>query len=304
MNTNTTVGFPDDGKNRDIQKAGSQHSGTIRVMRPRVPSEVEQRVCGEAAICGEDCFYSWQVTNKKTGKKDLIEGVSINGAQIIARNFGNCSVEMGPLQELNEAWVFTATFIDQETGYALSRQYRQAKNKQLGGRMDEDAERAADLKFQIGQSKAIRNVILDATPPYLQQRVMENAKRKTREGIEKSIAEHGLEAVQKIAFAKLEKLGVPVDAVLFKFSRKAIAGLTVEDMVLIKSDLMAIASGAETPADLYPPRKVVAATAAGTGTGAVASSLGDLSEEQTEAGGDQPQTSTEASPAAGDVFDQ
>src|SRR3954470_17858297 len=46
-----------------------------------------------AAWAGEDWLYSYPVKNRRTGRTDTIEGLSIKGANSVARLWGNCSVD-------------------------------------------------------------------------------------------------------------------------------------------------------------------------------------------------------------------
>jgi hypothetical protein len=55
--------------------------------------------------------------------------------------------------------VFYARFTDLETGFSMERAYRQRKSQ---GSLRGDADRQLDIAYQIGQSKAIRNVIVNS----------------------------------------------------------------------------------------------------------------------------------------------
>lgn len=130
----------------------------------------------EFKLAGAGAFFSWPVKDHKSGKSTMIEGIGIDGAMIILRNWGNCTYEVELSAENKRYWLFAATFIDLETGASFQRLFRQAKGTALSksGRYDE--ERAFDMMFQIGQSKAIRNAVLAGMPEWLKQRAMESAK--------------------------------------------------------------------------------------------------------------------------------
>src|SRR6202011_2222346 len=62
--------------------------------------------------------------------------------------------------DLGASWLIYARFTDFESGYALTRPFQQDKGaSKLGG---DDQARKLDIAFQIGVSKAIRNVVTNA----------------------------------------------------------------------------------------------------------------------------------------------
>lgn len=145
-----------------MTRIATQYVTAMVVPIKRDLKEVEKACLREAKLVAEDFHYSWTV-NSKTGKQ-TIEGVSIDGAMIMMRNFGNCTCEVMIAEDAPTHWVFRATFIDFETGFNLSRNFRQRKSERHG-RFDE--ERALDIAMQIGQSKAQRNVIEKSMPRWL-----------------------------------------------------------------------------------------------------------------------------------------
>jgi hypothetical protein len=114
-----------------------------------------------ANMAGEEYRYQYPV-KKKTGGSSTVEGASIKMANDLAREYGNCMVDVRVLDNGNE-WVFYARFIDYETGFAMTRPFRQRKNQQT---MKDDAERQLDIVYQIGASKAIRNVVINSLQTY------------------------------------------------------------------------------------------------------------------------------------------
>jgi len=216
----------------------------IQVQAPRDLARVETNVKYEAAKLAERAFYGWGAG------KDTIEGPSIKCANMLGRCWGNCAVDTLPVQELDDAWVFTAAFIDLESGFTLTRQFRQSKNWTVYGK--HDAERKDDIRFQIGQSKATRNVLLNALPDWLVASAMAQAKAGVRAAITASIDKGGLDSAQKLALQWLKKYGVTEERVLAKFGRSAPGGLTIDDLITIRTDLVAIGDGVESPGALYP----------------------------------------------------
>lgn len=143
----------------------------MQVIKPRNLNRVISKCVEEASIAGEEFIYSW----KQGGS--IIEGLTIGAALSIVRNFGNSFVDV-EIEERESAYIFTAYFCDLETGFNLSRSFRQnkASPKTKQGKDIYEGERGTDIIFQIGQSKAIRNVILNAVPRWLATKVLEEAK--------------------------------------------------------------------------------------------------------------------------------
>jgi len=115
-----------------------------------------------AAAAGQEWFYRFPVRNKKKGTTDYIEGPSIKMANDLARIYGNCDVDCRHI-DIGTHIIFSARFIDLETGYSLTRPFQQRKGASQMGR---DEDRQSDITFQIGASKAIRNVIINALQTY------------------------------------------------------------------------------------------------------------------------------------------
>lgn len=160
-------------------RTATQHQTAITVTKPRDLKEVEARIMNEAARMGTDFIYRWR---QKTSDPRLdegdgkvtIEGMSIDGAMVVARNWGNCSVPTTLEDETPTHFLIRAEFLDLETTFALPRLYRQRKSGGPGGKMEDD--RKEDISFQIGQSKAQRNAIDKAMPFWLISQAIEAAK--------------------------------------------------------------------------------------------------------------------------------
>jgi hypothetical protein len=195
-----------------IQRTQTQFSSAIVVQKPRNRKAIQQAVLEEAELTGEDFFYSW-TTKNKDGTRGLVEGISIEGAMILARNYGNCAVPTELVVDAPQHWILSATFVDLETGFNIPRLFRQRKGQKAGGM---DADRAMDIAFQIGQSKAQRNAIDKAMPNWLKDAALTKAKE-AAEGRFKDIPAANKKAIQ--GFAKWnvtqqmleEKLGLKVD---------------------------------------------------------------------------------------------
>ena len=181
-----------------LMQTRTAYQSAMEIRRPRDMKALKQRAIDEAELAGEDFFYSWTVKSKD-GKRELVEGMSIEGAMILARNFGNCAIPTELVQDAPQHWVLCATFVDFETGFNVPRLFRQRKT-QSTGKMDK--ERALDIAFQIGQSKAQRNAIDKGMPMWLKNAAM----RKAKEAAASKYAD--VATIAPKAVAKFEKLGV------------------------------------------------------------------------------------------------
>lgn len=230
----------------------AQRFETKRELRPseqRKLAEVEKRLLEEARMAGEEFYYGWSVG------KDAVEGPSQALAHAAARCWGNCVVDALPIIETADSWVMPARFVDLETGFTLTRNFRQSKRWQVHGKMD--GERKDDVRFQIGQSKAVRNVILKALPSWLINKALDLAKQGVRSEIEAAIAknggpEKGLAMVVDKALAALVKAGAKEPFIYAKFGVVDRRGIDIDKLVVMKGDLTALQNGQERVDALYP----------------------------------------------------
>ena len=230
-----------------LQRMQTPYATAVSVQRPRQLKDVYRRLNDEARIGGESFYYGWGAG------KDQIEGPSIQLATAAARSWGNCAVEMEDVQDLGDSWIFTAIFVDVETGFTLKRQFRQSKTSIVYGKHDEH--RKADIRFQIGQSKATRNVVLNALPKSMIREAMDTAKAGVRERLEAWISkqgENGIVKAQDAALEQLKRLGVTEEQVLAKLNRAGRGAITIDDLVVLKGDIVAVNDGAERVEELYP----------------------------------------------------
>lgn len=195
-------------------------------------------------MAGECFYYGWGAG------KDRIEGASIGLAMAAARCFGNAAVDVLPIQETPESWVVSSVFVDLETGFTLTRPFRQSKKSVVAGKHNE--ERKDDIRFQIGASKSARNVVLNALPKWLIDRAIEEAKAGTRARIEKFIAEKGIAAAVDMVFKGLAKHGVLEPIVLDKCGVAKREAVEVDHLVMLRGDLYALDNGQDHATSLFP----------------------------------------------------
>jgi hypothetical protein len=227
-----------------VQQVRANHVTAVSVQQPRALKHVKNNIMVEAGLAGTLFYYGWGAGKNK------IEGPSIKMALALARCWGNCAVEMRPMQDAGDSWVMTATFIDLETGFTVDRQFRQSKKSEVFGK--HDAERKDDIRFQIGQSKAQRNVIINALPDWLVAAAMQEAKKGVLSQIEQKINAGSLAAVVDDALKALAKEGVTEERVCLKFEVAAKTALTAEHLVTIVADLKALQEGHDLPSSVYP----------------------------------------------------
>lgn len=228
-------------EHQGMMQVRSQYSTAVQVVRPRVLKLVETRCLDEAAIAGESFYYSW----KQGGQ--IIEGPSIGAAMAIVRNFGNCAVDC-TVQETADSYIFQGAFIDLETGFNLSRPFRQSKEgpRRKDGTAVYADERGRDVVFQIGASKAIRNAVLNAVPKWLVEKVMDRAK----ENVTKIISEMGPEKARAMIVQKAAALGIETPRLEVAYGRQKTWDM--KDLVMLSSALRAIEDGFESADKLFP----------------------------------------------------
>ena len=216
----------------------------MSVLKPRNLNRVISKCVEEASIAGEEFLYSW----KQGGS--IIEGLTIGAALSIVRNFGNSFVDV-EIQEQENAYIFTAYFCDLETGFNLSRSFRQNKSspKNKYGKEIYEGERGSDIIYQIGQSKAIRNVILNAIPRWLSSRVLEEAKNNAMATINNMGEVKARELIQK----KLTALKIDLSRVEAIYGKTK--GWDKVKLVQLSAALRSIENGYEEEETLFPTLK-------------------------------------------------
>ncbi len=222
----------------------TEYATAMSVQKPRNLGVVAQRLMDEADLAGERFYYGWGAG------KDRVEGPSIKLALAAARCYGNMAVELGAVQELSDCWIFTASVVDLETGFTLSRQFRQSKKWTVHGKFDN--ERKDDIRFQIGQSKAIRNVVLNSMPVGLIDKAIAQAKKGVRNSIEQYIAGNGKVKAIDVLVSELKKHGVDPQDICNRFGVSDTKALDVDQLVIMRGDVAAIFDGAEMAETLYP----------------------------------------------------
>lgn len=213
-----------------------------KVAYPRNMGEVFRRIGINAAVAGARWFYRIPFKNKSTGQTDYVEGISIKGVNGVFREYGNCLLTTR-VQDTPTHWIIYARFVDLETGSTYDRPFQQRKGQDTGMK---DAERRADMVFQIGVSKATRNVLANALED-LCAHALESAKsglvarvNKNPAGAKKWIVDH------------LAELEIDIKRVAKVYGRN-VENWTVPDLAKIYAEITSIEDGMVDASEMYPP---------------------------------------------------
>lgn len=226
-----------------MASAGDRVFGAQNVAVYRDEARILQKLAALGAAAGDDWFYRFPVKNKNGGK-DFIEGPSIKLANDVARIYGNCEVDTRVI-DLGPSWLIYARFTDFESGYALTRPFQQNKNASRMGGSDND--RRLDIAFQIGVSKAIRNVVTNALQTFSDY-AFEAARNSLIDKIGKDVQKW-----RDKTLAGLANHNVEAQRVEFVVGRAA-KDWTAPDIAKIIAMMKAIADGMATIDETFPPK--------------------------------------------------
>lgn len=218
-----------------------QVHGAQAVAVRRDEGDVLKKLKVLAAAAGEAWYYRFPVKNNRTQTTDWIEGPSIKLANDLSRIYGNCEVDCRA-QDLGDNWLFHARFIDIESGYSLTRPFQQRKGaSKMGG----DADRRLDIAFQIGASKAIRNVVVNALQTFADF-AFEEAKNALVDKIGRNL-DGWRSRVQERLAAKLDIKRVEV------VIGRPIGEWLAPDIAKVVATMKAVEDGMASLDDAFPP---------------------------------------------------
>jgi len=227
-----------------LQKVQTAYTTAIAVQKPRSIARVTSNVLEEAKFAGADFYYGWIAKTKKGPVR--IEGPSIDLAMCLARNYGNCVIDIEGNETMNH-FMMKGIFIDLESGFTCPRLFRQRKRQSLGGKMEDDLDRQEDIVFQIGQSKAIRNAIVRAMPRWLTDKAITIAK----EAEIKNIKEESPAIARAKVLQFFERYGVDQEKIEGALSTK-IDNWTAEQIADLRGMATALKEGRVTAGELFP----------------------------------------------------
>jgi len=214
--------------------------GAIEVAVHRNEVRIFQKLKAIAAAAGDDFYYRFPARNKD-GTTKWIEGPSIKCCNAVARVYGNNATRIRS-QDSGTHWLFTAQFYDFETGYVLERQFQQRKNQKT---MKTDADRQLDIVFQIGQSKAIRNVVNNALSEFTDYAFME-----AQQGVVQKVGQNMKAYLERVK-GRLQELGVDIKRVELAAGRSAENWLA-PDIARTIAEIQSCNDGMASPDDIWP----------------------------------------------------
>jgi hypothetical protein len=226
--------------------------GAQAVQVHRDDAKVLQKVGALGSAAGSGWLYRFPV-KKRDGGVEWIEGPSIKLANDVARIYGNCVIEVREL-DVGDAFVFYARFTDIETGFSMERAYRQRKSQ--GSIKTKDVDRQLDINYQIGQSKAIRNVICNALQTYADY-AFDAARNSLVEKIGKDLDGWRERTLQGLAKMPVDL--VRAERVIGRAHRDWLAPNVAQIIAMMKS----VADGMASVDEVFPPLEA-AAPAAGS----------------------------------------
>lgn len=223
-----------------LMQTRSDYSTALRVVNKRDLNQVENRCLAEAARGGEEFYYSWSQGGS------IIEGLTVGAAEMIVRNWGNCAVNV-KVQETHNSYIFYAAFIDFETGFNIVRPFKMSKQspKKRDGRDIYTGERASDIIFQIGTSKATRNVVLNAVPKWLSKKVLDLSKQ----NIIGQMSQMGPEKAKEKIVKKIAAMKVPMDRVEANYGK--MKSWDMDKIVAVMGALRSIEDGIESVEEVF-----------------------------------------------------
>lgn len=227
------------GGGNTLQQIRTNYITAVSVQKKRDIKEIVEKCCQEAEYAGDSLWYGWTQGGKR------IEGETIDLAMIVGRNWTNSVVDIR-LEDNGGYYLFTADFIDLENGVTLPRLFKQNKERKLSGKMQAgggaELARQDDITFQIGQSKAIRNAILRATPTWLHKLMIDRA----RDAIAKNLVGTKLETARIETVALFEKkYGVTQEMLETYLENRPLASWVASDLMELKGVFNAIKEGRE-----------------------------------------------------------
>jgi hypothetical protein len=208
----------------------------------RDDAKILQKLSALAAAAGTDWFYRFPVKSKD-GRTDYIEGPSIKLANDVARIFGNNVNEVREIDN-GDSWTFYARFTDIETGFSMERAYRQRKSQT--SIKTRDADRSLDQTYQIGQSKAIRNCIVNSLQIYADY-AFEHARNSLVDKIGKDLAGYRQRVVDGLARIPVELNRVE------RVIGRAVKDWLAPDVAQVIAMMKSVADGMASVDETFPP---------------------------------------------------
>lgn len=230
---------------QSVSRVKAHYQEAIIVAKPRDLDLVVKNVFREASHAGKSFFYSWTVKGK--GGKALVEGPTIGLAQAVFREWGNCTYFIEE-EDHGDYWLFSVVPIDLETGVTMPRLMRWRKSSTKG---QYDDQRKLDMSYQSGQSRAIRNAILQIPPRWLIDQAIAKAKTSAAKNVNKNdilkLAVDVRSFFEKLGISK-ERFEARLDVPFIKLGQM--------DIVELESMKQAVIAGETNAEDLFPAEEI------------------------------------------------
>lgn len=244
------AGFSTSHGQGELQPAGvtaiqqtNRETTARRIAVPRDPGKIFAQINAFAGQFGDQYVYSWQVKNRRENRMDTIEGGTIKLANMLLRAYGNAQADCD-ISETRTHYIFKAWFIDFESGMSMSRLFQQRKSQNAGMA---DADRQADIIFQIGQSKAIRNVILNSLSDFAAHAI-EQSKAGLVKKFASDEAREKAHAFIEMCQDRFDISGIAVDAVVGRARRE----WTIPNLARAYMLMRGVYDGLTSPEEAFP----------------------------------------------------
>jgi len=188
----------------------------------------------------EDCFYA--LRRGRGNDQQVIEGLSVRMAEIIAGAWGNMRVQTRIIG--NDGKTITSQGIchDLETNLAVSVEVKRRITDKNGNTYSEDMQ---VVTGNAASAIAFRNAVLKVVPKAVTKRVIENVKQVA---LGKAI---DLETARQNALANYAKAGVTEAMILDYLEIKSIKEIDKEKLFMLKATWNAIKEGTATVHDEF-----------------------------------------------------
>lgn len=184
----------------------------------------------------EDCFYVLR-RKGKDGQDNVIEGLSVRMAEIIAGAWGNLRVQTSIIG--NDGKMITARAVchDLETNFAVSKEVKRRITDSKGRTYSEDMQ---VVTGNAAASIAFRNAVLAVIPKAVTKRVINDVKQVA---LGQAI---DLETARQNCIANYAKLGVNEKMLLEYLGKNSIADIDKESIFELRATWNAIKEGTTT----------------------------------------------------------
>lgn len=181
----------------------------------------------------EECFYVLRREDKQ-GNENIIEGLSVRMAEIIAGAWGNLRVQARIIG--NDGRQITAQAIchDLETNFAVSKEVKRSILTKKGHTFSEEMQ---VVTGNAACSIAFRNAVLAVIPKAVTKKVINHAKLVS---LGQAI---DLETSRKNCLTNLAKAGVSENMVLFYLGKNSVADIDQEAIFVLRGTWNAIKEG-------------------------------------------------------------